>query len=146
MLVIGRSRRSLIGPPVGGAIFARFGYRGPFILGITWTIVDLIARLLIIERNEALQYGIDAQHVDRCEEQVKGNSDNQDFAISDQFTVEEPLETNPTTKSDVPPSSCPEIDRQRKSSHTSLVIILLKLTKSSRALIAFFLTFTYGFV
>jgi DHA1 family solute carrier family 18 vesicular amine transporter 1/2 len=49
----------LVGPPVGGALFNRFGIRGPCIFGITVISVDLIGRLLLIERKEALALGFD---------------------------------------------------------------------------------------
>jgi MFS transporter, DHA1 family, solute carrier family 18 (vesicular amine transporter), member 1/2 len=49
----------LIGPPVSGALYGQFGLRGPYIFGIGITVVDLIGRLLIIERKDALKWGID---------------------------------------------------------------------------------------
>lgn len=49
----------LVGPPVGGALFDRFGIRGPCIFAIMVISVDLIGRLLLIERREALALGFD---------------------------------------------------------------------------------------
>jgi MFS family permease len=49
----------LLGAPVGGALYGAFGFRGPFIFGIIITVLDLIGRLLIIERKDALRYGYD---------------------------------------------------------------------------------------
>lgn len=49
----------LVGPPVGGALFSRFGIRGPCVFGIMVILVDLIGRLLLIERREALTLGFD---------------------------------------------------------------------------------------
>ena len=49
----------LVGPPAGGALFKRFGIRGPCIFGIVVISVDLIGRLLLIERREALALGFD---------------------------------------------------------------------------------------
>ncbi|KAG6891111.1 hypothetical protein C0995_014201 [Termitomyces sp. Mi166 len=144
----GLSIGSLIGPPVGGALFARFGYRGPFILGIAWTIVDLVARLLIIERKEALQYSMDSHQVDADKEK----SGNQHSGLPDQLPVEEekfaPERDNTLMSENVPPLSCSDADKdkQQKLSRRSLMVILLKLTKSSRALVAFFLTFAYGVI
>ena len=46
-------------PPVGGILFNRFGIRGPCIFGIMVILVDLIGRLLLIERREALALGFD---------------------------------------------------------------------------------------
>ena len=49
----------LVGPPVGGALFDRFGIRGPCVFGLMAISVDLIGRLLLIERREALVWGFD---------------------------------------------------------------------------------------
>jgi hypothetical protein len=49
----------LIGPPVGGALFDRFGIRGPSLFGILVISIDLIGRLLLIERREALAWECD---------------------------------------------------------------------------------------
>lgn len=49
----------LVGPPVGGALFDRFGIRGPCVFGIMIISVDLIGRSLLIERSEALAWGFD---------------------------------------------------------------------------------------
>ncbi|KAH0590231.1 hypothetical protein J132_01681 [Termitomyces sp. J132] len=139
----GLSIGSLIGPPVGGALFTRFGYRGPFILGIAWTVVDLIARLLIIERKEALEYSIDPQRVDKYEGQTKEKNDHQKCGPRDQLPVEVPLEINTTRTLDAPSPSC-SVDDKRKRSQKSVLIVFFKLTKSSRALAAFILSFAYG--
>ncbi|ETW87640.1 major facilitator superfamily, partial [Heterobasidion irregulare TC 32-1] len=53
----GLSLGLLIGPPVGGGLYSRFGFRAPFIFSITITALDLIGRLLIIERKDALSWG-----------------------------------------------------------------------------------------
>ncbi|PCH33242.1 MFS general substrate transporter [Wolfiporia cocos MD-104 SS10] len=53
----GLSLGFLVGPPVAGALFSRFGFHGPFIFGIVVTMVDLVGRLFIIERKDALRWG-----------------------------------------------------------------------------------------
>ncbi|TRM62992.1 major facilitator superfamily domain-containing protein [Schizophyllum amplum] len=57
--MMGLSVGSIIGPPVGGALYTRFGFRGPFIFGIGVCVADLIGRLVIVERKDALRWGID---------------------------------------------------------------------------------------
>ena len=42
--------RQLLAPPVGGALFDRWGYRAPFIFTILFTIIDLPVRLLVNEK------------------------------------------------------------------------------------------------
>ncbi|KAI0296710.1 major facilitator superfamily domain-containing protein [Russula brevipes] len=46
-------------PPVGGALFDRFGIRGPCLFSVIVISVDLVGRLLLIERKEALAWGFD---------------------------------------------------------------------------------------
>ena len=50
------AHRSLVGPPVSGILFQTFGFRAPFIFGIICTTVDLIGRLLIIEKDDAKRW------------------------------------------------------------------------------------------
>jgi len=49
----------LCAPPIGGLLFQHFGFRGPFIFDIIITFVDLIGRLLVIERKDALKWRVD---------------------------------------------------------------------------------------
>jgi predicted MFS family arabinose efflux permease len=43
----------LIGPPIGGIMNEKIGYRSPFILSMGACLLDLIGRLLVIERDQA---------------------------------------------------------------------------------------------
>ncbi|KAG5646071.1 hypothetical protein DXG03_004494 [Asterophora parasitica] len=61
--MVGLSAGSLIGPPVGGALYSHFGYRGPFVFGMGATFIDLVARLLIIERKDSLKWGVDPKEL-----------------------------------------------------------------------------------
>ncbi|PAV22263.1 MFS general substrate transporter [Pyrrhoderma noxium] len=54
-LVIGM----LAAPPISGVLYERFGFRAPFIFGIIVTAFDLVFRLLVIERVDALKWGHD---------------------------------------------------------------------------------------
>lgn len=53
------SNRTALGTPVGGALYARFGIRAPFMFAICCTIIDLVGRFLVVERKEAALWGID---------------------------------------------------------------------------------------
>ena len=65
----------LVGPPISGALFDRFGIRGPCIFGIIVISVDLIGRLLLIERREALAWGYDpATSIDTSSDQVSDSA------------------------------------------------------------------------
>jgi MFS family permease len=43
----------LIGPPLGGVLHAKLGYRAPFIFCIVLCFLDMIGRVLVIERETA---------------------------------------------------------------------------------------------
>lgn len=51
--------RALAAPPIGGVLYGRFGFRAPFIFGIIFAAIDLLGRLLLIERKDALKWGHD---------------------------------------------------------------------------------------
>ena len=59
ILVLIFNNSLLIGPPVGGALFDRFGILGPCLFGIAMVSIDLFGRLLVIERREALGWGFE---------------------------------------------------------------------------------------
>ncbi|VDC00288.1 unnamed protein product [Peniophora sp. CBMAI 1063] len=123
MAMTGMTLGMLIGPPVGGALFNRFGFRGPCIFGVIITMIDLVGRLLIIERKDAIRYGFDPALV--LEEQDAEKSENDAPAIDDaQGSVND--------------------TRERVSS--SPLAVIVKLAKSPRALTALFCTFIWGAV
>ncbi|GAA5935477.1 hypothetical protein JCM1841_003906 [Sporobolomyces salmonicolor] len=54
--MIGFSVGQAIGPPVGGTLYARYGYRAPFIFSLVLVGVDLAMRLILIEKHQALAW------------------------------------------------------------------------------------------
>ncbi|KZV61838.1 MFS general substrate transporter [Peniophora sp. CONT] len=112
----------LLGPPVGGALFSRFGFRGPCIFGVIVTMVDLVGRLLIIERKDAIRYGFDPALV-----LEKNDAETQ----AESSAVEE--------------IHAPINDAQDRVALSPLAVIA-KLGKSPRALAAFFVTLIWGAV
>lgn len=121
----GMSIGFLAGPPIGGALYSHFGFRGPFICGIIVSLIDLIGRLLIIERKDALRWNIDpaAISVDGAE-------------LDDEKTAEGPnASTNPS-----PTAQQPEHVVVR----LSLVGVIARLFRSPRALVVIAVTFLYG--
>ncbi|KAI0825235.1 MFS general substrate transporter [Trametes gibbosa] len=155
LAMMGMSLGFLVGPPVAGALDKRFGFRGPFIFGIIVTVVELIGRLLIIERSAAER--IDASFTTL----VARNGSS--CAVAYGATEEEKREEHPTqvsaqvvrteheaTQSSTPvPSRTPTGFAQVQDAfqdpvQLSLLVLLLKLIKSPRALAAVFLTLSYG--
>ena len=82
-------------PTLGGILYGRTGYAGVFGVGIALVVVDLLLRLLIIEKKTALKYqnaSVDSER-DIHSDQGDGNTGSQD-------TEETPLLTAPKQPSD----------------------------------------------
>lgn len=140
------SHSILLGPPSGGALYTRAGFRGPFIISITATAADLIARLLIIERKQAIRHGYDPAAPSAPPEELERPSVLHIIAGGPDKTLE--------------PSGSPE-DHKDAEMHTSvagattpaedvkslsLPAALRVLLKSSRALTVTYNTLIYGYV
>lgn len=149
-------RSFLVGPPVAGALDKRFGFRGPFVFGIIVTVLELIGRLLIIERSAA-------ERMDASITTLVGR--NGSSAVVAYGATDEKREEQPTTVSTqaVPPdveniaesssrvpSRTPtvtddQVQEPQNPVHLSLVGLLIKLFKSPRALAAAFLALSDGY-
>ncbi len=134
----------LIGPPVGGALYNKFGFRGPFILGVIVTAVDLVGRWLIIERKDALLYGLDpgALPAASAEEGVDapGLTKERSAPAEDIQLVDE---GGPNAQ----PNVTDNLTSQPSNNGTpklSLLGIVGKLIRSPRAIACLFNTLVYG--
>ncbi|KAI6133361.1 MFS general substrate transporter [Pisolithus croceorrhizus] len=153
----------LVGSPVGGALYSRFGFHAPFIFGSICAALDLLARLLVIERHEAIGWGVDPwaaylppagsaacliEDVHRPQASVPSDSVLTVVeTISDRSNV---LELGPIT-SGLPRHQSlagrrhdDEAALVRKPS--SLLSVITSLVRSPRALTALFMAFVYGIV
>lgn len=150
---------SLVGPPVAGALYKRWGFRAPFIFGIIVTVLDLLARLLLIERHEAMRWGIDPMA-------IAASGKEKDPEVASRITAVEKveqalaLEPQPTVgglTNDLTPGKGgaegkprdgdqTEEQPQKSKSHATLLphVALLKLMKSSRAAVCIILTLIWG--
>ncbi|KAI0666238.1 MFS general substrate transporter [Trametes maxima] len=160
LAMMGMSLGFLIGPPVAGALDERFGFRGPFIFGVIVTAVELIGRLLIIERQEAIRWDAAfttlVPHNNASQANVYG-------AMQEEKRENQPVDSTQVVREDgediteAPtrvPSRTPSRtatavdasvgDSPEEPSTLSIVGLFLKLAKSPRALSAVFLTLTYG--
>lgn len=137
-----------LGTPVGGALYARFGIRAPFLFGGICTILDLFGRILIIERNEALAWGVDPA-ADRS------NQKNKAFeAEAAQSDVEPSDNTQPSTTKTSEKGCTAQVEKNtiespdvtgKSSKPLSLLSVVVKLCKSSRALVALCAVLTQGY-
>ncbi|GLB36542.1 putative MFS general substrate transporter [Lyophyllum shimeji] len=148
----GLSAGTLVGPPVGGALYSRFGFRGPFIFGLAAAVLDLVARLLIVERNDALKWGVDPKatddgNVEEGNNKEKSSAQHELAAKGPQETSDKEIvheQSNSQSRSSPAVSSSPP--QNAKPLFESLITVILKLFKSSRALAAILITFVYGVV
>ncbi|KXN82690.1 hypothetical protein AN958_02255 [Leucoagaricus sp. SymC.cos] len=51
--------RLILGSPIGGTFYSRFGFRGPFVFTIICALIDLLSRLAILEPNESRKWDVD---------------------------------------------------------------------------------------
>ncbi|KAJ7693534.1 MFS general substrate transporter [Mycena rosella] len=122
----------LAGPPIGGALYNHFGFRGPFICGIIVAMVDLIGRLLIIERKDALLWDLDPAAVVII---PSGNGST----LEDEKSPEGPI-----TPDVAPPVVQPPAEPS--PSRISLLSVIIRLMGSSRAVVTITITFLYGII
>lgn len=134
------SHRSLVGPVVGGVLYNRFGIHGPGILAIVVTAVDLIGRLLIIERKAAILCGVDPAKEASSESEAEtvleqvGDGSATETAKQDDIHPQEVLPTLTISE--------PALSR----THLSLIDVVRMLATSPRALTVMFCTAIYGSV
>lgn len=128
----------IIGPPLGGAIYTRFGFRGPFVFGIIGALIDLAGRLLIIERKNALKWGFDPHVVPESKK-----------AVDATMPTDTPAEDIESKKADEKPAVV-----ETQSAATSIVqaktrpihIVVWKILKQPRAVAVSYITFVYGVI
>ncbi|KAF8874067.1 major facilitator superfamily domain-containing protein [Mucidula mucida] len=109
---------TLMGPPLGGALYSHLGFRAPFVLGIIFAFVDLIGRILIVEKS----IGPAATNI----------------TSPDEEKADAPTEGNVVERAD--PS---EIAAAPKAS-PNFGRVLITLSKSPRALVAGYIGMAYG--
>ena len=120
-----------VGPPVGGLLYNHYGYRAPFIFGIIASVLDLLGRLLIIERRTANLYGVDP---------AAGLNIAPENAVKEIHKQASPNE-----------QLCPDSVKKEGTSdqdpqkHLSLFAVIGRLSNSSRALVSLFIIFIYGY-
>lgn len=119
----------LIGPTIGGVLYERFGYNGPLLFGIIGSSIDLIFRLFIIERKEALKWGIDPASEKNLPPADTEEKAADPLAPADTLVHAAVQNTDNTPKQELP-----------------FLKVVIKLCQSIRALAAFFLTLHQAFV
>ena len=155
IIVTGATVGTLVGPPVAGPLYQRWGFRAPFIFSVIVAGIDLVGRLLLIKRHEAIRWGVDPMAIPA--------NDNEDREASGAATSEKAEEV-PVTE---PQSSAKESPRgdstsKERARSDELVeqlqepirsrvaspphIIVLRLMKSPRATACILLSFMWGLI
>ena len=106
----------LAGPPLGGVLAAKLGYRAPFILSISVCVFDLVGRLFVLEKHEAAPWVVETQSPSREQSPTRNDADEIEPSLG------------------------------RKKSQLSVLRVIITLCRSKRAFTAFFNTFIYGYV
>lgn len=110
---------NLVAPPVAGILYQRWGFRAPFVFGIIFTGIDFLARLLLVERHEAMRWGVDPMAV---------------VAHDKERDPEEAL-----------PEVIPTAEGVGYAKTVLPHIVLFGLMKSSRAVVCILLSLIWGF-
>ncbi|KAJ3510859.1 hypothetical protein NMY22_g15841 [Coprinellus aureogranulatus] len=129
--MIGFSIGLVLGPPIGGALYERFGFRGPFIFGIIFSVVDLIGRLVIIERHQSIKWGYDPV---APSSQTPGG-DPEKSPSGEATVTENPLTVDVSARGE---------EAQSPAKPLSFIAVLRRLVKSPRAMAAILISFLYG--
>lgn len=138
----------LVGPPVAGILYQRLGYRAPFVFGIIVTGIDFLARLLLIERHEAMRWGVDPMVT------AVGSKEDLEAEVTDAERAEHPSVPDPRpdegeggTKVEVEEKAgegdqTEKQPQEPKQSRTTLLphVALLRLMRSPRAAVSIILT------
>ncbi|KAL0580124.1 hypothetical protein V5O48_001900 [Marasmius crinis-equi] len=141
----------LLGPPVGGALYDRFGFRGPCIFVIIACIVDLAARLIVIERKAALVWGYDPQGVPPADVDHESSPNQQ---VGEREQVAQPDRSHEASSSAAAGSDKKEQQNEDTTAGTteqtpvrlSLLQVLRFLLTSTRPVATIYSIFVYGLI
>jgi MFS family permease len=147
-----------VGPALGGTLYQKLGFHAPFVLGIALAVVDLIGRIIVIERRVALQWGVDpwgptqtASHhsfeMSVTESTIQPTVHRSQTDISRDSTSIQPFPTDTVvdpTLLKVPGTSPDSKQLQQRPKTLSSWGVLWALMRSTRAMVAVVNTFICG--
>ncbi|GAA5989368.1 hypothetical protein JCM5350_005690 [Sporobolomyces pararoseus] len=172
-VMVGFSIGQGVGPPAGGSLFEKFGWRGPFVFILVIVVIDLLMRLVIVEKHQALKWvrngvvikgfeapGYNEGKSENVKQQGELEEEEEEEGDVEARTLHEPnptrnekLETPPGSStdqpqrriSDDPRSESPSSPPPTKSKLPSHWTGLFEMMKNPRALTSFLLTLLNGF-
>ncbi|TFY70057.1 hypothetical protein EVJ58_g23 [Rhodofomes roseus] len=155
----------LVGPPVSGALYDRFGFHAPFIFGIIATAIDLVGRLLIIERKHAILWGIDPAAPRKADSEAvetepkkrpeqdaisaapEKNTEKTARELTEPAETQSPVAVNGTQSEQADTAGNPsDYATPGPKVHLSLLAVMGKLMKSVRADAVFACTLLYAWI
>ena len=165
---VGITIGNLVAPPVAGILYQRWGFRSPFIFGIAVAGGDLLARMLLIERHEAMKWGVDPMGVAVSEGQKDPEAPLPEVvalggaekwsSIELRSVVRVPSDDSLATEGETctgfeikekQKEGTPREGQSPVSTQPRVILLphiaLFKLMKSSRAAVCIFLTLVWGF-
>ncbi|GAA5856359.1 hypothetical protein JCM9279_005738 [Rhodotorula babjevae] len=144
-VMVGFSCGQAIGPPVGGVLYERLGYRAPFIFSIVLVAIDLALRIVMIEKHQALRWiraGHDIPNFEAPGYLVAGGSE----ATLAELDTSVPLGGEAAPRDKYAQEHADEVARS-EAKHSRLpphVLGLLHMLKDPRALTSFGVTLLNG--
>jgi len=141
----------LVGPPVGGTLYDRFGWRAPFIFSIILVAIDLLMRLFIIEKHVALRWVKSGVVIKNFEAPGwnEGKSEEQQEKEQQEEMESETNSNDPSSSPTKPthlPSTTTTEDPQVASKLPSHWLGFISMLTDPRPLTSFILTFLNGFI
>lgn len=142
----------VVGPPVGGTLYDRFGWRAPFIFSIILVAIDLLMRLFIIEKHVALRWVKSGVVIKNFEAPGwnEGKSEEQQEK-EQQEELESETNFNDPSSSPIKPTHLPSRgttteEPQVASKLPSHWLGFISMLTDPRPLTSFILTFLNGFI
>lgn len=138
--MVGLPLGALVGPPVGGALYARWGYRAPFIFTILFTLVDFAGRVLIIEPPAEIGQRDDEEHNSKSDIALAATQELPSLAAAAPGHLD--LQIIETVSD--PSIPAPHV-LARKAPELSLLGVMVRLLSSSRTLVSLSVAFLCSF-
>lgn len=136
-------------------MYQKLGFYAPFIFGIILTVVDLIGRLLIVERKDAMKWGVDPWEDTKTQKPV-GEAPASDpermieLPAVPASAIPEITEQPVGSPNRTPPASVTnqDVTSEDNKSHKPVLTswgVLRALAKSPRAVASITMTLVYGY-
>ncbi|KZW02154.1 MFS general substrate transporter [Exidia glandulosa HHB12029] len=127
----------IIATPIGGVLYGQLGYRAPFIFGMIVAFVDLVGRLLVIEKADADKYraAVAPETAATLQQEVAGEK-------KEEAAPDHVADSDGAAEVVAPDHNVPEANVLPVT--LSPIQIIRKLGFSRRPLVVLFLTVTWG--